>query len=255
MSESPPTLEEIGCDKIGSRERNKRKRKIPTKETSRYLCEEEVKKEEIDAITCSSSWWASDNVIYRLRFCLITNTENLMFRAQEWLGQLQSEHGYCPEALRDEIVPREAKKESDSDKNVYGRADSANIDIPDANQTTTEALALRYIEEMKVDRSDFYPKCKICSKMFSNSTNLLVHYRSHAVHNEPGIKPFTCSICSASFSRRQSLQHHEMCHNDQSLYACPKCQATFRHRSHFKSRSALDIVGITNVRQKVWIRY
>lgn len=49
-----------------------------------------------------------------------------------------------------------------------------------------------------------------------------------------GIKPFVCAVCGTTFTRQHSLNYHMLIHNNESRFACPECDRTFRHPSHFK---------------------
>ena len=51
-------------------------------------------------------------------------------------------------------------------------------------------------------------KCKDCGKLFSNSSNLIVHNRIHS-----GEKPFECKICQSKFSQSSALNRHKKQHS------------------------------------------
>ena len=46
-------------------------------------------------------------------------------------------------------------------------------------------------------------KCKFCDKKLKTRTNLIAHERQHT-----GEKPFPCQICSARFTKEDSLRQH-----------------------------------------------
>lgn len=51
----------------------------------------------------------------------------------------------------------------------------------------------------------FICKYRDCTKMFTKSTSLIVHYWRHT-----NVRPFTCNLCSKSFTQSGTLSRHNL---------------------------------------------
>jgi len=89
--------------------------------------------------------------------------------------------------------------------------------------------------------------CLLCSKTFSQITNLLVCFKK--AHNDFVkllIKKFKCSICAIKFARKSACKRHfSLVHLNSKNYVCVICTETFdinfkekdifgQHLKHFK---------------------
>lgn len=85
---------------------------------------------------------------------------------------------------------------------------------------------------MKRHTSSKVLKCKICFRAFLDKNSLFQHMLLHA--SMPGIdRPFTCCLCSVSFSQRGGLKFHiEQSHiRKHVLKKCPVCKEVQDHKS------------------------
>ena len=57
--------------------------------------------------------------------------------------------------------------------------------------------------------------CSLCTKSFSQSASLLRHNRCHTEE-----KPYCCSICVKSFCEARGLKRHLRTHNNEKLDPC-----------------------------------
>lgn len=85
---------------------------------------------------------------------------------------------------------------------------------------------------MKSHTSSKVLKCKICFRAFLDNNSLFQHMLLHA--SMPGTySPFTCCLCSVSFSQRGGLKFHiEQSHiRKHMLKKCPVCEEVQDHNS------------------------
>jgi hypothetical protein len=67
-----------------------------------------------------------------------------------------------------------------------------------------------------------------CHKTFSRLYSLRAHQRSHSSH-----RPYSCTICPASFARNHDLKRHIKLH-DKKAWRCEGCQKIFSRRDAIK---------------------
>nr|XP_023012875.1 zinc finger protein OZF-like [Leptinotarsa decemlineata] len=71
--------------------------------------------------------------------------------------------------------------------------------------------------------------CKVCTKSFSQNCDLKRHSMIHTCK-----KPFQCKSCSRSFTYRSNLKWHEKHHTSEKPFQCKICSKSFVQGSDFK---------------------
>eukprot|EP00106_Octopus_bimaculoides_P006482 XP_014773924.1 PREDICTED: endothelial zinc finger protein induced by tumor necrosis factor alpha-like [Octopus bimaculoides] len=83
-----------------------------------------------------------------------------------------------------------------------------------------KVVPLTFQQGIRTGEKPFH--CDICSKSFSQSSNLTRHKRVHT-----GEKPYHCDICGKSFSQSSALTSHKRIHTGENPFHCDICDKTF----------------------------
>ncbi|RKP28729.1 hypothetical protein METBISCDRAFT_1429, partial [Metschnikowia bicuspidata] len=70
-------------------------------------------------------------------------------------------------------------------------------------------------------------QCSYCGKVFTRSTHLEVHVRSHI-----GYKPYQCSVCLKRFTQGSNLQTHKRLHTGTKPFSCSVCNRSFSRKGN-----------------------
>ncbi|KAG7456002.1 hypothetical protein MATL_G00247140 [Megalops atlanticus] len=85
-------------------------------------------------------------------------------------------------------------------------------------------------------------KCSMCSRAFTSSTKLNVHFMGHV-----GMKPHKCEYCSKAFSDPSNLRTHLKIHTGQKNYRCNVCEKSFTQKAHLASHMVIH-TGAKNLK-------
>ncbi|KAI1888475.1 hypothetical protein AGOR_G00185530 [Albula goreensis] len=85
-------------------------------------------------------------------------------------------------------------------------------------------------------------KCSMCSRAFTSSTKLNVHFMGHV-----GMKPHKCEYCSKAFSDPSNLRTHLKIHTGQKNYRCSLCEKSFTQKAHLASHMVIH-TGAKNLK-------
>ncbi|KAJ8006503.1 hypothetical protein DPEC_G00107920 [Dallia pectoralis] len=85
-------------------------------------------------------------------------------------------------------------------------------------------------------------KCSMCSRAFTTSTKLNVHFMGHV-----GMKPHKCEYCGKAFSDPSNLRMHLKIHTGQKNYRCNVCEKSFTQKSHVASHMMIH-TGAKNLK-------
>ncbi|KAL7828270.1 hypothetical protein AOLI_G00314220 [Acnodon oligacanthus] len=85
-------------------------------------------------------------------------------------------------------------------------------------------------------------KCNMCSRAFTTSTKLNVHFMGHM-----GVRPHKCSYCSKAFSDPSNLRMHLRIHTGQKNFRCTVCGKSFTQKAHVESHMVIH-TGAKNIK-------
>ncbi|XP_062965210.1 zinc finger protein 556 isoform X2 [Cynocephalus volans] len=116
---------------------------------------------------------------------------------------LKDKHKNKGRPLRKRMVVRLCKSGKGGD------CEGSFCQIPNQNRSKKPTRARQY-------------KCSQCGKVFTHSSSLQRHKRSHTGH-----KAHQCEECGKAFSRPSYLKTHVKTHSGEKFYACKLCGKTF----------------------------
>lgn len=95
-------------------------------------------------------------------------------------------------------------------------------------------------ETLMTNKKNIFP-CEMCSKSFSQNSNLATHIK----HIHQGLRDYICDICSKQFKTNGSLAQHTLTHSSDRKFECTVCSKKFRDK-YALSRHSLIHSGNKN---------
>lgn len=111
---------------------------------------------------------------------------------------------------------------------------------PSSTGDITTAIAITSNHQPVPLKEEKPYSCSECDKSFSRKYCLTIHQRSHT-----GEKPFLCSECGKCFSHRSNLDQHQRTHTEVEPFSCSECGRRFHTRrilaTHQKAHSSENV--------------
>ena len=126
----------------------------------------------------------------------------------------------------DDALPEKVKTEKDSPTTVNG---SESFSCRECGQAFTKQCSLaRHVRSHTNERRY---SCKKCGSAFYR----LSHLKMHVMRKHQSVRPFICTLCTASFTDAYHLHRHEVTHTKHQPYKCPECQLAFSNTRQLKN--------------------
>ena len=97
-----------------------------------------------------------------------------------------------------------------------GKLNETNKQCPTCNKIFSTSTKLS--RHMKTHSTDMPYKCKVCNKAFSHSGNYKIHLRMHTDE-----RPFTCTVCGKGCRQAQDLEKHMRTHTGIFIASLNRC--------------------------------
>ena len=126
----------------------------------------------------------------------------------------------------DDALPEEVKTEKDSPITVNG---SESFSCRKCGQTFTKRCSLARHGRSHTNERRY--SCKKCGSAFYR----LSHLKMHVMRKHQSVRPFICTLCTASFTDAYHLHRHEVTHTEHQPYKCAECQLAFSNTRQLKN--------------------
>ena len=107
------------------------------------------------------------------------------------------------------------------------KSDDINHEISKQAMETSDDCNQETSKQAKKKKS---PKCKLCGKLFFDTSTLRKHLKF--VHER--LKDYACDICNKSYIKKQTLSHHIETVHEGKKYECMTCNKAFTTPGNLK---------------------